>query len=119
MKAAKNAQRVAGKVRQLVENFMVIYNDDDCLKLPMGFDNDCEGAICVGADCGPFALFPNRKAARRAISISTRFALLRREQGKPVNEDFIGDCLKNVKIIPCVINISGQRCPPAQEKTNG
>ena len=84
--------------------YIVVYDDGDCLCIPMAADKDCEGALCCSSIDGSdkIVLFTDRKEARKAIEISTKFALLRKSQGKPENADFIGDCRKNVKIIPCV-----------------
>jgi hypothetical protein len=81
--------------------FIVVYNDDDCLCLPMQWDSDCKGALCV-CGTGDIVVFSDRKAARRAIDISSKFAALCKAQGKPANEDFLGDCRKHVRIMPCV-----------------
>ncbi len=76
---------------------IVTWDDGDHI-FPMGWDSDCEGAICsVVSGDQPYALFESPKEARKAIRISTAFARLQREQGKPENTDF-SDGLQNVKI---------------------
>ena len=78
-------------------SFIVIYDDEQGLTTPMGWDDDCEGAICAFGD--HVATFPTRQAARHAITISRRFAQLNEAQGKPVNTDFtVG--YSSLKIIP-------------------
>lgn len=84
--------------------FIVVFDNGDCLCIPMVEDKDCQGALSCGSMDGKdkVALFLDRKQARKAIEISTKFALLCKSQGKPVNVDFIGYAKKCVKIIPCV-----------------
>lgn len=43
-------------------------------------------------------VFPDRRFARRAITISRKFAGLCQSQGKIVNTDFLPDDAKHVKI---------------------
>ena len=76
----------------------------------MGWDDDCAGAIC-GVN-KTVAMFDSRKAARTAINISTKFALLCKAQGKPVNLDFLGECRKNLRVVPCVPNSSSNDSKP-------
>lgn len=76
---------------------IVVWDDDDHI-FPMGWDADCQGAICSCSSVSPIAVFNNHKEARTAIRISTAFAKLCKEQGKSANVDFLGDCLKNIKI---------------------
>lgn len=79
--------------------FIVVYDDNECLYIPHGWDADCAGAI---AGTGrPVVLFKTRFEARRAILISERFAKLQSARGKPFNDDFTSG-KKNVKIVPCV-----------------
>lgn len=82
--------------------FIVLWDDEMGVCCPMGWDDDCDGALCCITDS--VAIFPDRKAARRAIDISAKFAQLRRSQGKPVNLDFIGDARKNLRVVPCKPN---------------
>jgi len=79
--------------------FIVAYDDGDCIFLPMQWDADCEGAICSTSRPDSVAVFPSRKEARRAINISRAFALLEKAQGKPYNSDFTEE-LKNIHIVP-------------------
>lgn len=83
---------------------IVVYDDEGSLCLPYTFDPDCEGAVC-NAD-GPVALFPDRKAARKAIRISTKFAELQLAQGVPCNEDFV-NYKRFIKIRPVVSATGG------------
>ncbi len=61
---------------------------DDAIVMPYERDPDCDGALrCLGL--GPVVIFPDRKSAQKAITISRRCAELEKEQGKTYNEDFI------------------------------
>lgn len=84
--------------------FIVVYCDNDCVQIPMKFDEDCKGALCCGGAGDVVAAFADAAAARRAIRISERYARLCKEQGKPLNDDFLGPCRKNVKIMTCGID---------------
>ena len=84
--------------------FIVIYDDDDCLCIPQSWDSACVGAICSGNRGDTVAMFESRAAARRAIDISAKFAALCKSQGKPANEDFIGECRKNIRVVPLIPN---------------
>lgn len=81
--------------------FIVVWDDDQGICLPMGFDSECEGALegIAKKDC--IAIFPDRKAAQKAIDISAKHAALRKAQGKPANDDFLGAARKNLRIVPC------------------
>lgn len=82
--------------------FIVVYDDADCITAPMVWDSDCNGAICCGVSGkDQIAMFPDRKAANKAIEISTLHAKLCKAQGKPTNEDFLGVFRKNIKVVPC------------------
>lgn len=83
--------------------FIVVCDDNDCLCLPQVWDNECEGAICTdnGDGKNTVALFDTRKAARTAIDISTKAAALCKAQGKPANEDYLGEWRKNIRIQVC------------------
>lgn len=65
---------------------MVFYKHDDCVLLPMGWEKACGGALCVDEDAP--VLFPDRRAAQRAIRISKAHARLQLAQGKVANSDF-------------------------------
>ena len=84
--------------------FIVVYCVNDCIQMPMKFDKGCEGALCCGDAADVVAAFADAAAARRAIRISERYARLCKEQGKPVNDDFLGPYRKNVKIATCGID---------------
>lgn len=86
----------------LVRHYVVLWDDNMGVCCPMGWDADCAGAICCLDKS--VASFASRKAARKAIDISTKYALLCRAQGKPVNLDFRGACRKNLRIVECVPN---------------
>ena len=73
----------------------VVYDDDMGTRIPFGLDTDCEGALTTHAPAA--AVFPDRKAARRAIAISKKLASLEMAQGKPANLDFV-ESLRCVKI---------------------
>jgi hypothetical protein len=82
----KAASRVGSG--ELVRLFVVIYDDADCLSVPMAWDEDCTGAICAWGPGQKVATFATRAAAQKAIRISACWARLRIEQGKPANTDF-------------------------------
>lgn len=92
------------RAQRLVGPFIVIWDDNMGVCCPMGWDDDCEGALCCITDT--VATFDSRKAARKAIDISAKFAHLRRAQGKPVNLDFIGDARNNLRVVACRPNES-------------
>ena len=81
------------------QQFIVIFDDDQGLSCPMGWDKDCEGAIVAYTYGEGIAVFGNKRDARKAITISRRSALLCESQGKPVNTDFT-EGLKNIRIEP-------------------
>lgn len=76
--------------------YIVVFDDEQGLCVPYGFDADCEGALC--ATGGDVALFADRKQAQQAIRISTKYAELCKAQGIPENTDFLGESRKCVKI---------------------
>lgn len=78
--------------------YIVVYDDRECLVLPMGWEEECEGALCSSG--GPIAFFNSRREALKAISISSKFAALRKAQGKPHNTDFT-EGKSNLYIRPC------------------
>lgn len=78
-------------------SFIVVFDDEQGLCVPMGWDTDCDGAVCACHDS--VALFPDRTAARKAIRVSTAFAKLCVEQGVPANDDFTTG-RKNLRILP-------------------
>lgn len=80
--------------------FIVVFDDDQGVCVPMGWEDDCEGALCAYGRHVHVALFNSRADARRAIRISSAYARLRKEQGKPANDDFLA-ALKCVKVLPC------------------
>ncbi len=82
--------------------YIVVFNDEQGALWPMGWDEDCKGALC-GTDMTrrPPVLFNDRASARRAIRVSAAFAKLCAAQGLPVNEDF-RDAIKCVKIVKCI-----------------
>lgn len=79
------------------ENFyLVVWNDQMGLCVPMGDDPDCEGALM--ASDKP-VLFPTRAEARAAIRISCRYAELVEAQGGIANGDFLSGGRRNVRIL--------------------
>jgi hypothetical protein len=78
--------------------FLVVYDDQGSLCLPMGKDADCEGAICTATGTESVVIFDSRETAKRAIKISRLFAELQTAQGKPANSDFL-EGYKQVRII--------------------
>lgn len=79
--------------------YLVAYQACDQIWL-MGWDGDCDGAICV-AD--PPVVFTSRADAKKAIAVSRANALLRKAQGKFYNSDFTTE-IRQVKIIPAVLS---------------
>lgn len=82
--------------------FIVLYDDEDALCVPLGFDPDCKGALCCRLGNSPVAAFRTRKEARTAIRISVAFAKLNHAQGLPANDDFLS-FRKNIKVVPCKV----------------
>jgi len=82
------------------KTFIVVYDDEQSLCIPYAWDEDCKGALV--AICGKqnAACFNSRKAARKAINISTAFARLKKTQGESVCDDFISE-KHNVRVIEC------------------
>jgi len=105
---APAAIRSNGRVR----HYIVLWDDQMGVCCPMGWDEDCAGAICCSQKT--IAIFASPKAARKAIDISTKYALLRRAQGKNVNVDFLGACRKNLRVVECVPNYA--LCRPADSE---
>ena len=85
-------------MKTIPAGFIVVFEDNQGVCFPMGLDADCEGAIEAYGKATAF--FASRESARKAIRISTANAKLMRAQEKPANEDFLGACLRCVKIVP-------------------
>lgn len=81
--------------------YMVVFADDQGLTVPMTASSECDGALESVWNDEPVALFATRSEARRAIRVSRRFGLLRKEQGRTYNSDFV-DTPECVKVVPCV-----------------
>lgn len=81
--------------------FIVVWDDEMGLCVPMGSDADCEGAICGMTDRG-VAMFASRADARHAIRISTAWAKLQQAIGQPYNADFI-EGRRHLRIVPLVV----------------
>ena len=82
--------------------FMVIWDDQMGLCVPMVWDTDCQGALCGWVrSSDQVAMFPTRKAARVAIDISTKWNALLKAQGNTYNEDFEGVNRKNRHWVSC------------------
>lgn len=79
-------------------SFIVVFDDEQGLCRPMGWDPECEGAL-EGCD-SEVAFFPDKAAAKTAVMISRRFALLRKAQGKVTNDDWLPVCASCIKIVP-------------------
>ena len=79
-------------------SFIIVWDDQQGVCFPMGWDEDCDGALCGFSKT--VAVFADRKEAKAAINVSTKFALLQKAMGRPVNEDVLGECKKNLKIVP-------------------
>ncbi len=67
---------------------IILYDDQNSLVCPYGWDDDCDGAVACIIGKQAVAVFPDHKAARKAIAISTAWARLNKELGKPACEDF-------------------------------
>ena len=79
---------------------IVVFDDEQGLCVPYGLDPDCEGALTpADGEEIPVAVFPGRRAARKAITVSKRLALLRKAQGKPENTDFT-EAVSFVRVYP-------------------
>jgi hypothetical protein len=87
----------AKKPQQL---YLVSYQNTDSLTWLMGWDGDCEGAICVTE---PPVVFTSRKEAKKALAVSRANAFLRKAQGTMYNSDFTSE-ISMVKIIPAVLS---------------
>ena len=87
------------KSKTKADGFIVLWDDNMGITCLMGWDEDCAGAICASDDS--VAIFSDRKAARKAIDISTRYAQLCIAQGNIGNDDFIGSCRKCLLVVPC------------------
>ena len=81
------------------KRFIIVWDDGQGLCAPLGFDEDCPGAVCCTN--AEVALFPSRPSARKAIRISKKYAALRQAQGLPENTDFVGESARYLQIIPC------------------
>lgn len=80
--------------------YLVAFQNTDSFTWLMGWDADCEGAICVN---DPPVVFGSRAEAKKAIAVSRANALLRKAQGKFYNSDFTTE-IRQVKIIPAVLS---------------
>lgn len=80
----------------MAAGYIVCWDDDQVLCVPMGWDTECAGALSYGREV---AWFPSRAEARKAVRISTAYAKLCKAQGKPANSDFLGG-LDVIKIMP-------------------
>ena len=98
MEKNENCAPKHGKLNPIVRLFIVIYDDENGLQCPMAFDEDCDGALCAWSFPETIAAFENRKEARNAITISTKFAQLRKSQGRPENTDFT-EFKKNLRVV--------------------
>ncbi|MBC2594899.1 hypothetical protein H5P28_11585 [Ruficoccus amylovorans] len=78
---------------------MVIFNDNQGLCDPYGWDRECKGALTSYDKDTPPVVFPNRQQARKAITVSRRYAELQTAQGEPANTDFI-EAVRCIKIVP-------------------
>lgn len=67
--------------------FIVVWDDEQSLVVPMTWDEECDGAIHSDGN-GIVALFESRIEARKAIKISTLNARLRIAQGSAADTDF-------------------------------
>ncbi len=79
-------------------SFIVIFDDEQGLCQPMGWDDECKGALC--ACTGSVAVFDTRAEARRAIAVSRAYMRLCEAQGKPTNDDWRPACANCIKVLP-------------------
>lgn len=106
MKNDANKAAQAVDHHDLARLFMVCWDDQQGLCVPMAWDADCQGAICGGiGEKDKVAIFTSRQSARKAIDISTKWNALLKAQGKPRNEDFEGECRKNLRVVECLPNV--------------
>lgn len=100
----------------IVRLFMVLWDDGQGLCVPMMWDEECEGALCGGAarTVDRVAVFTDRKAARKAIDISTKWNALRKAQGHIYNSDFEGDSRKCLRVVECKPNAENQATASAK-----
>jgi hypothetical protein len=78
-------------------SLIVVFDDTQGACWPMGWDSDCEGALC--AFNGTVALFESRADAIRAISVSRAYRRLCKAQGKPTNDDWSSGCAHCIKVL--------------------
>ena len=81
--------------------YIVVWDDEQGVCVPMGFDSECEGAIEAIGKNDAVAYFSDKPAARKAIDISAKNAALRKAQGKSANDDFLGTSRKHLHIVEC------------------
>jgi hypothetical protein len=75
---------------------IVVFDDEQGICAPFGWDEDCEGAICCSSKP---VVFANRRLARQAITVSRRWAALRKAQGQTSNADFEPGCSDSIKVL--------------------
>jgi len=84
-----------------MSGFIIVYDDGQSLTIPQQWDDDCEGAVESWDSTNPIAVFPDRKAARKAIAVSVAWNRLLKEQGETFNEDFTSpESRKRLRIVP-------------------
>lgn len=92
------------------DGYIVVYDDGQGVEFAYGWDSDCDGALAYSR---PVVVFPDRKAARRAIRISAAHAKLLIEQGIIASDDsdFIPPYQANIRIVPvlCVAGKDGAK----------
>jgi hypothetical protein len=82
--------------------YMVVWDDEQGLCIPMVWNPQCEGALEGGIGKNDaVAIFTSRRDARKAIDISTKWNALLKAQGEIHSEDFEGACRKNLRVVPC------------------
>jgi hypothetical protein len=86
--------------KHFVTGYIVVWDDGDCVCVPMAWAEDCEGALAPTGDLSPVAMFGSRSAARKAIAISAAFARLGKAQGKPYCDDFLPPASQCLRIVP-------------------
>jgi len=82
------------------KTFIVVFDDEQGLCIPYGWDEECDGALSAICGKDTVACFGSRKTARAAINISCAFAKLEKIQGKNACEDFLVS-KRNVRVLEC------------------
>jgi hypothetical protein len=80
--------------------FCIIWDDQQGTAAPMGWDRECDGAVCAILSGDKLALFSSRRAARAAIEVSVRHASLCKAQRRTANGDFL-EGKRFLRVVAC------------------